>query len=235
MLRFSSHWIIASGLFVLMAVGPTQLASTAVAAPLQCVPACPSQTLVVSDIKDSAKNLDFKRILATRTSDPRLYVLLGSDFIRALSFGDPGVFVSNWLAEHPRATYTVISTLKSTNTRTRKQSEITYIWITDGAFALNVDLVRQGIFPGETMYDMVDNARGLDRLLQSDPKLANAKAQIEKERAAAPEDRAERLLSEDDYNTLLARIREAERSARSDKLGIWSDGMKAEREAEGLL
>ncbi len=81
---------------------------------------------------------------------------------------------------------------------------------------------------------MVDNARGLDRLLQNDPTLANLKAQIEKERAAAPEDRAERLISEDDYKARMLRVEEAESKARSEKLGIWSDAMKDEREADGL-
>jgi hypothetical protein len=172
--------------------------------------------------------------MAARAGDPRAYVLLGSDFIRALSVGDPGVFVSNWLNAHPQATYTAISTLKSTNTRTHKRFEITYIWIADGASELNVDLVRHGIFAGATMYDMVDNARGLDRLLQNDPRLADTRAQIAKERAAAPNDRSERLIPETDYNARLARIRRAEDSARAEKLGIWSDDMEAERSAEGL-
>ena len=201
---------------------------------MQCEPACPSQFLAVPAISDSATNLQFQRIFAARKGDPRAYVLLGSGFIRALSFGDPGVFVQNWLAAHPRATYTPISTLKSTNTKTHRKFEITYIWVEDGPSALNVDLVRQGIFIGAVMYDMVDNARGLDRLLQNDPKLADEKSQIDRERAAAPEDRAERLVSDSNYNARLARIQNAEQKALTEKLGIWSDGMRAEREAEGL-
>jgi hypothetical protein len=84
------------------------------------------------------------------------------------------------------------------------------------------------------MYDMVDNARGLDRLLQSDPKLAETRAEIDKERAAAPEDRAVRLIFEDDYKARMLRIEEAEGKAHAEKLGIWSDEMKPDREAEGL-
>ena len=228
-------WFTVAGSPGWMAFGTAQLVSTAaIAAPLQCEPACPLQNLVQPSISDSAKNLHFQRILATRKGDPHLYVLLGSDFIRALSFGYPGIFVSNWLAAHPRATYTPVSTMKSTNTRTHQKFEITYIWVVDGPSALNVDLIRQGVFAGATMYDMVDNARGLDRLLQSDPKFHYAKEEIAKERAAAPDDRAERLISEDDYHARLVRIQQAEVSARLEKLGIWSDSMKAEREAEGL-
>lgn len=224
-----------AGQLAWMAYGLLNLASTAtVAAPLQCAPVCPSQTLVEPSVSESVKSLTFRNTLASRAGDPRLFVLLGSDFIRAISYGDTGAFVSNWVSAHPRATYTPISTIKSTNTRTHKKMEITYIWVSEGAASLNIDMVRQGIFAGATMYDMVDNARGLDRLLQSDPKLADAKAQIEKERAAAPEDRAERLISERDYHLRLQQVLKAESSARKEKLGIWSDQMKAEREAEGL-
>ncbi len=235
MTRAPLSWLSVAGVFALVVVGSTYLMSLeAKAAPLQCVPACPSETLPSSSITGNATTLKFQRILATRTGDPRSYVLLGSDFFRALSFGDPGVFVSRWLNEHPHATYTVISTIRSTNTKTHKKFEITYIWVSDDAFALNVDLVRQGVFAGATMYDMVDNARGLDRLLQSDPKLADAKTQIAKERAAEPDDRTERLIPEDDYRARLVRIQQAEYKARAEKLGIWSDNMRAEREAEDL-
>lgn len=211
-----------------------QALGAAPGAPLQCAPACPFQTLVVSSTVNSAKNLRFQSVLATQPGDKRAYVLLGSGFIRALSFGDPGKVIADWLAMHPKANFTIISKLTFTNTKTRERSEIAYIWVEDGASSLNVDLVRHGIFAGRTMYDMVDNARGLDHLLQNDPKLAEAREQIEKERAAAPEDRAERLVSEDDYKVRMLRVEEAESKARAEKLGIWSDEMKAEREAEGL-
>jgi hypothetical protein len=208
--------------------------SEAPSVPLQCAPECPSQTLVVDKTIYYAKDLRFRGVLATRAGDNRAYSLLGSDIIRALSFGDPNKLISTWLIDHPNSTYAIISKTTFTNTRNRIRSEIVYIWVEDGEQSLNVDLIRQGIFAGRTMFDMVDNARGLDRLLQNDPTLANLKAQIEKERAAAPEDRAERLISEDDYKARMLRVEEAESKARSEKLGIWSDAMKDEREADGL-
>jgi hypothetical protein len=79
---------------------------------------------------------------------------------------------------------------------------------------------------------MVDNLKGLDELLK-DPKLAATRAQIEKERAEAPQDKTDRLVSEDDYERRMRRIEGAEAQAREEKLG-WSDSMKADREAEGL-
>ena len=182
----------------------------------------------------SAQDLPIRNIIASPPGDQRAYVLLGSGFLRALSFGDPKAFITDWMVQHPRATFQVISADHFTNTRTRMRSEIDYIWVEDGQRALNVDLVRNGIFQGATMYDMVDNARGLDRLLANDPRLASARATIVRERAAAPEDRAERLVSEDDYKARMLRVEDAERKARAEKLGIWSDGMKEEREAEGV-
>lgn len=173
-------------------------------------------------------------IMATRSNDQSLYVLLGSGFLRAASFGDPKGFVSKWLAAHPTADVVVISYMPMTNTITRVRSEIIYIWIEDGAASLNVDLVAAGIFAGGTMYDMVDNMKGLDELLKKDPSLADARAQIEKERRAAPRDRPERVVSDGDYQARIARVADAERKARAKKLGLWSDMMKEDREAEGI-
>ena len=172
--------------------------------------------------------------MASKANDPRLYVLLGSGFLRPISFGDPRAFVSNWLRAHPGAVVTPISRMLMTSTNDHRQNEIVYIWIDDGASSLNVDLVRGGIFAGDTMFDMVDNERGLDRLLKSDPALADAQAEIARERAAAPGDRTDRLVPENDYKARLGRIRAADRYARARKLGIWSEAMREEREADGV-
>lgn len=173
-------------------------------------------------------------IMASKGNDQRLYVLLGSGFLRATTFGDPKVFVSDWPKLHPKAVVTPISRMLSTNTRTHQVMKLVYVWIEDGTESLNVDLIRAGVFQGGTMYDMVDNEKGLDRLLKSDPKLADARAEIEKERAAAPQDRSERLIPDDAYGKRMTRINEAEQAARAKKLGIWSDAMKEEREADGV-
>ena len=156
----------------------------------------------------------------------------GGGWIRTIRSGDPGQLVSKWLMEHPAATIQPISPMFITNTRTKETRQIVYVWIEDGDMSLNVDLVRAGVFPGGVMADMVDNLKGLNELLK-DPKLAGAKAQIEKERAETPQDRTERLVSENDYNRRMRSIEVAEAQARKEKLGIWSDSMKAEREEEG--
>lgn len=179
-----------------------------------------------------AKELTFQDIFGTRQNDSRTYILLGGGWIRTIRFGDPGQFVSKWLMEHPAATIKPISRMVTTNTRTKETSQIVYVWVEDGDMSLNVDLVRAGVFPGAVMADMVDNLKGLNELLK-DPRLAAAKAQIEKERAEAPQDRTERLVSEKDYDRRMHKIEVAETQARKERLGIWSDSMKAEREEEG--
>ena len=107
-----------------------------------------------------------------------------------------------------------------------------YIWVEDGKQSLNEEIVRRGLFPAGVMFDMVDNRKGLDELLK-DPKLADTKAQIEKEREEAPQDVSERLMPEADYQSRMRRIEAAEDLARKERVGIWSDAMKEEREAEG--
>jgi hypothetical protein len=183
----------------------------------------------------SATSLHFLNdIMASKPNDPRLYVLLGSGFLRPFTVENADGFVPKWIKNHPRAVSTAISRMISTNTITHHQQEIVYIWIEDGDDSLNVDLVRAGIFQGSTMYDMVDNLKGMDKMLKSDPKLADTWAQIRKERASAPQDRTDRLIPDSNYEARMLRIDNAERYARSKKLGIWSNTMKDEREAEGI-
>jgi hypothetical protein len=78
-----------------------------------------------------------------------------------------------------------------------------------------------------------DNDEGLTELLKN-PQLADAKAQIEKERAEMPQDRPERLVSEEEYKLRMDQVQVAETKARQERLGIRSEEMKAERESDGL-
>jgi hypothetical protein len=72
-----------------------------------------------------------------------------------------------------------------------------------------------------------------DESERGNSELAFAKAQIEKETAEAPQDLPQRLISEDQYKRFAHRIDVAENQARAEKVGIWSDAMKEERESEG--
>lgn len=185
-----------------------------------------------SQESSAAKELNFQEIFAHRAGDARTYILLGGGWLRSIQSGNPGAFVSKWLADHPTASIRPISRQFWTNTKTKRTDEWVYIWVEDGTLSLNVDMVRAGIYPGGVMADMVEQFNGLNEVLKS-PKLADAKAMIEKERAEAPQDRSERLVSEDEYRLLMRRVEVAENQARSDKVGIWSDALKDERESEG--
>ena len=211
--------------------GPEQRRSLKILKALSIVLLCGALVCNAQDM-NSAKELTFQEIFATRQNDTRTYILLGSGWLLTIQSGSPGQFVSRWLEEHPAATITPISRMFTTNTRTKKTRQIVYIWVEDGEASLNVELVRAGVFPGAVMADMVDSSKGLNELLK-DPRLAAAKAQIEKERAEEPQDRAERLVSEHDYKRRMRSIEVAETQAYKDNLGIWSDAMKAEREEEG--
>ncbi|MBS0377976.1 MAG: hypothetical protein JSS29_05765 [Proteobacteria bacterium] len=180
-----------------------------------------------------AKELVFDEFFATRKGDARQYFLLGGGWLLTIQSGNPGRFISDWLEAHPAATATPVSRMFVTNTKSKVTSEMVYIWVDDGNQSLNVDLVRAGVFPAGVMYDMVDNQKGLEELLK-DPRLAAAKAQIEKERAEAPQDRSERLMTDNAYLERINRVNAAEELARKEKVGIWSDAMKEEREADGL-
>jgi hypothetical protein len=180
----------------------------------------------------AAKEFAFQEIFASRKGDAREYIVLGSGWLRPIQSGNPGQFISSWLAAHPAASIKSVSRMGITNTKSKQTEELVYIWVEDGDVSLNVDLIRAGIFPGAVMGDMVDNYDGLTEQLKK-PELAFAKAQIEKERAEAPQDRPQRLISEDQYKQFARRIEVAENQARAEKLGIWSDAMKEERESEG--
>jgi hypothetical protein len=180
----------------------------------------------------AAKEFSFQEIFATRKDDAREYILLGGGWLRVIQSGNPGKFISGWLAAHPSATVRQVSRMGMTNTVSKRTEELVYIWVEDGEMSLNVDLVRAGIFPGAVMADMVDNYNGLTEVMKR-PELAFAREEFEKGRAEAPQDRPEQLIPEDEYTRFVQRIEVAESQAREEKAGIWSDEMKEERESEG--
>ena len=186
-------------------------------------------TAFVCNARDmlSPKELTFKEGFGSRKGDHRTYVLTGCCWIRGIRFGDPDLFVTEWIAQHPLATITPVSKMPI------KSDKLVYLWIADRDSSLNEDMVRAGIYPGAAMADMLDNDKGLTELLKN-PKLADARAIVEKERAQSPQTRPERLESEDEYNRHMDKIKTAETEARKQKTGVWSDSMKEERESLGI-
>jgi hypothetical protein len=174
----------------------------------------------------SPTELTFKDGFGNRQGDRRIYVLTGCCWIRGIRSGDPDQFATKWIAQHPQATVTRVSKMLL------GAVELVFIWVKDEDMSLNMDLVRVGMFPGGVMADMVDNYNGQTTLFEK-PELAFAREQFEKGRAEAPQERPQRLISENEYQQFARGIEEAEIQARARKLGIWSDAMKEERESEG--
>jgi hypothetical protein len=183
-----------------------------------------------------AKELTFNNeVFATRPNDALTYVLIGGGWLRGLRSEDPAKFISAWLEKHPAATVKPISRMVLPRDRV-KDEQIEYIWIEDGKASLNVDLVRAGLFPAPAMADMVDFRKQLDEILK-DPRVAAETAQLEKRHPEAPQasslPRPDRMISNEDYKQRMQRAEAAAEQARKEKLGIWSDSMKEEREALG--
>ena len=174
----------------------------------------------------SPTELTFKDGFGSRKGDRRIYVLTGCCWIRGIRSGEPDQFVTKWIAQHPHATVTRVSKMLL------MADEFVFIWVKDEDRSLNMDLIRAGFFPGGAMADMVDNYNGQTELFKK-PELAFAREQFEKGRAEAPQEHPQRLISEIEYQQFARRIGEAETQARAEKLGLWSDAMKEERESEG--
>ncbi len=83
------------------------------------------------------------------------------------------------------------------------------------------------------MRDMVDAERSITEALKN-PQLAKERKIVEEERAEKPQYRPVRLVSDADYNERLAPLAAAEATARVEKVGMWSDAMKEERNSVGF-
>jgi hypothetical protein len=174
----------------------------------------------------SPTELTFKDGFGSRKGDRGIYVLTGCCWIRGIRSGDADQFATKWIGQHPHATVTRVSKMLL------GAVELVFIWVKDEDMSLNVDFVRAGMFPSGAMADMVDNYNGLTELFKK-PELAFAREQFEKGRAETPQEHPQRLISENEYQRFARRIGEAEIQARAEKLGIWSDAMKEERESVG--
>jgi hypothetical protein len=89
----------------------------------------------------SPRELAFQDGFGSLKGDHRTYVLTGCCWIRGIRFGDPDLFVTEWISQHPLATITPVSKMPI------KSDELVYVWIEDRDSSLNVELVRAGIYP----------------------------------------------------------------------------------------
>jgi hypothetical protein len=162
-------------------------------------------------------------IYATKTCDHNLYCLLGANTCLLWGLHNPwtdDTFIADWLAAHPKATATPVSSRNWTLGNRQHPQHRVYLWIEDSGVSLIVGLVREGHYVAAAMKDMVEADREMAGMDQN-PALA-------KERAETPEEnRPHRLVSDTDYAQKMRRISLAEVDAKKEKKGMWSDaGMK---------
>ena len=174
------------------------------------------------------RELTIDGIYATRAGDPARYCLLGANTcLLKLPHNSwtTDSWIDSWLIAHPNARVIPISEQNGTvfPEAPKAPAKLMYIWIEDGTDSLNVSLIREGRYAATAMIDMVESAeRTLD---EAD---ADLRQQLEQERAQVPaNDRPHRLITDSDYAAKMQLVMQAERDAKRDKSGLWSDaGLK---------
>jgi hypothetical protein len=172
------------------------------------------------------RDLTVDGIYATRTGDATQYCLLGADTCRWKLPHNPWTqdpAIDSWLATHPSARVTPVSEQKNSVLPKTPAVRRVYIWIEDGTDSLNVALILEGRYAATAMIDMVEA-----ELRTLDATDADVRQQLEQERGQIPEEnRPHRLITNSDYAAKKQLVMQAERDAKRDKRGQWSDaGLK---------
>jgi len=171
-------------------------------------------------------------IYARKPGDTTAYCLLGAGAcLVPKDAGTADHYIAQWLMEHSAATITPVSSQTQTIPHSTKPGspvkhrEI-YVWIADGAEILNVSLVREGYYAGQSMIDMVESEqRQIERankIAAEHPNPAFADMMAKMREATPKEDRPRRLVSDSDYALRMKQIAGAEHDAQLAKRGIWS-------------
>src|SRR5260370_41795736 len=101
-------------------------------------------------------------IYATKTGDHNLYCLLGANTCLLWGLHNPwtdDTLIADWLAAHPKATATPVSSRNWTLGNRQHPQHRVYLWIEDSGVSLNVALVREGHYVAAAMKDMVEADR----------------------------------------------------------------------------
>jgi hypothetical protein len=97
-------------------------------------------------------------------------------------------------------------------------------------------LIRKGAFPGGVMLDAVDFAKS--RINTPDRTAFEEGYKFgEKMTPNAPkpvDEPPRRIVTDDDYDAFVNRLRNAEDAAKKDQVGIWSEKFRELREEEGI-
>lgn len=169
------------------------------------------------------KELKFQKFFGQRTGDATMYCLLGNGYFRTISSGEEDALISEWLAMHPNAKAVPVSLIGDGS-----KFSIAYIWAVDGAENLNLSLVKRGAFPGSVMLDAV-HFEALSRGSRDRVSIEAGAAYAKKLNPGQPEQKEippRRLIQDVTYEAFLKDLGAAERTAQTQKSGIWADKFK---------
>lgn len=173
-----------------------------------------------------ARDLIIKGIYGNSSRDSTVYCLLGAGTcLVPQDKGTADAFIEKWLATHPNATVTPISTeTKVLPLRAQPRREV-FIWIEDGPDSLSLSLVREGFYSAQAMTDMVAVDQHLtemqEKAFSNDPRM---REEMEKRRLQVPEEnRPRRLISDSDYAEKMKNVVSAEQDAKQHRYGIWAE------------
>src|SRR5581483_12421601 len=116
-----------------------------------------------------AKELTLKGIYGERRAEPDLYCLLGGGACQPPDdSGAADFFIRDWMAAHPNALVTPISTERMSfflpDAPIRREI---YVWIQEGPDSLATALVREGFYPASRFADMLERDRKIDAAARS--------------------------------------------------------------------
>lgn len=170
------------------------------------VGSCNGQT--VTD-KLCLKDFNFKSIFGYKNGDLNTsYCLLGRGFFRTIHSTDADSLLSCWLTAHPSAVVVKVSSL-STPQKSNSSLNMTYCWIIDNSDTLNNYLIQQGCYPGGTM-----------QRPQTWIEMSKEEKALYKN---ADKPKVKILVDQKTYDNFLQQIISAEKYAKENKLGIWSN------------
>jgi hypothetical protein len=172
--------------------------------------------------------LTFTGPSAARTGDHFEYFLLKHGFFRGVrSDEEESTIIAEWKRQHPKATVIPVSIQGE-----KSRFPLVHFWAVDGEDNLNLYLVRKGIYPALVMLD-TPQFKQLVQLSRNTPYGEMLAAQ---ERAGNPKGvESRRLVSEPRYNVFLKQLVAAETAAKAESQGIWSAGLKRERDKLGFI
>lgn len=171
------------------------------------VGSCSGQTIPTEKLY--IKDFNFNSIFGYKNGDLNAsYCLLGRGYFRTIHSTDADTIINSWLTAHPKAIVVKVSSL-ATPQKSNSSLNITYCWIIDNNDTLNNYLIKEGSYPGGTMQ------RPLTWIEMSKEEKALYKN--------GDKPKVKILVDQKVYENFLQQIMSAEKYAKENKLGIWSN------------